>query len=1002
MATIRDLQVKLTVDADVEKGVTKTTYAFKEIVKEAEQTQRKLDDVGNNSTKTDSAFSRLGSTSHFLSGHLGSLGGQLGGMASGMVSMGAKAGLAGAALGSFALAGISAVSSTASLLAALAPAVGIVAALPGAIAGGVAIMGTLKLALVGVGDAFKAALSGNPEKFAKAIEKLSPAARAVATELRDAAPQFHAFQQAAQDAFFQPLVGSIQAFATALQPLGPYVKTLAGEMGNWAKEFVTFGSSTKTINQLSDILGTVRLSLRSLRSDIQPIAAGFLNLASVGATFIGTLVPGIADAGVKFGAWLTKISESGQAMQWMNNALLVFKQLGAIAKDLGGILNGVFKAMSAAGSGALGIIGQVLDGMNKWVNSTEGANALVSVFTTLRAIGQAFIPVLTAVLTVIGKVAPAIGKLAEIMGPVLLTVVKSLGDGLQAMIPGFLQFVSAFGQGIQSLAPALKPLGAALGQVFSNLSVFFTAFGPAIAALMPGIAAFLGALSRGIAALAPALKPLGEAFSGILVAVSPLLPIIGNLAAVFAQSLAAGIKLATPGLIILVNGLGGLLQAVMPLIPVIINLGFAILNDLMKAIGPLLPVVGQLVNVVGQFLVNALGLFLKAIEPLLPAISQMFQLIGTRLVKSLIDISPPLLNVIAQWVQLLPALLPLLPVLTQLAVQILPVLTNVLKIGTQQGGEMAKMVVEIFKAVIPLVPKIGELLIKLLPLALKFTEIALALSEKLLPVAERMIPIVADVVTKVVGAFLMLWDRLVGHSIIPDIVNGITEWFRKLVQWVGDIIRWFANVPGMMADWFGRARDAAIGKFNELVNWVRGLPNAIMGALGNTGAMLYNSGRNIIQGLINGLWSMFNNVMRTVGDILGRIRSAFPFSPAKWGPFSGKGYTTYSGVALMQDFAKGIRSQSGIVDKAMEATMTSTFQPTAPALAIGGVAPVGQTTWNAQASNAAMVGNGSNSGGVVIQNLNLTFADDRDMYQKGQDFAAGLREYKRRGGVLPA
>ncbi|MBO4272379.1 hypothetical protein [Microbispora triticiradicis] len=40
-------------------------------------------------------------------------------------------------------------------------------------------------------------------------------------------------------------------------------------------------------------------------------------------------------------------------------------------------------------------------------------------------------------------------------------------------------------------------------------------------------------------------------------------------------------------------------------------------------------------------------------------------------------------------------------------------------------------------------------------------------------------------------------------------------------------------------------------------------------------------------------------------------------------------------------------------------------------------------------------------GGITIGQITLAFADDRDMYTKGAEFAAGLREYARRGGVIP-
>lgn len=46
---------------------------------------------------------------------------------------------------------------------------------------------------------------------------------------------------------------------------------------------------------------------------------------------------------------------------------------------------------------------------------------------------------------------------------------------------------------------------------------------------------------------------------------------------------------------------------------------------------------------------------------------------------------------------------------------------------------------------------------------------------------------------------------------------------------------------------------------------------------------------------------------------MSRLRGLFPHSPAKWGPFSGSGYTTHSGKALMRDFAAGMASEEARV-----------------------------------------------------------------------------------------
>ena len=65
-----------------------------------------------------------------------------------------------------------------------------------------------------------------------------------------------------------------------------------------------------------------------------------------------------------------------------------------------------------------------------------------------------------------------------------------------------------------------------------------------------------------------------------------------------------------------------------------------------------------------------------------------------------------------------------------------------------------------------------------------------------------------------------------------------------------------------------------------------------------------------------------NTAIGAVKKGLSKIRSFFPFSPAKRGPFSGHGYTTYSGKALMGDFANAIRSQGGNLSSAVDSVLS--------------------------------------------------------------------------------
>ena len=119
----------------------------------------------------------------------------------------------------------------------------------------------------------------------------------------------------------------------------------------------------------------------------------------------------------------------------------------------------------------------------------------------------------------------------------------------------------------------------------------------------------------------------------------------------------------------------------------------------------------------------------------------------------------------------------------------------------------------------------------------------------------------------------------------------------------------------------GRVRSTVAGGFNNVVNFVRGIPGRIVGALGDLGGLLVGAGRSLIRGFIGGIQDMIGSAVNAARNLVSSVRDFFPFSPAKRGPFSGKGYTIHSGRALAEDWAKGIRDRSDLGVKAVEDMM---------------------------------------------------------------------------------
>lgn len=152
---------------------------------------------------------------------------------------------------------------------------------------------------------------------------------------------------------------------------------------------------------------------------------------------------------------------------------------------------------------------------------------------------------------------------------------------------------------------------------------------------------------------------------------------------------------------------------------------------------------------------------------------------------------------------------------------------------------------------------------------------------------------------------------MTAFNAVRSVVTTVMQAVRGIVLTVWNGIRSGASaaVNGMRA--------AISGGFNAVVGIVRNLPTTIRNVFSNAKNFLVNAGKNIIQGLTNGIKSAIGGAVDAVKGGIQKIRNFLPFSPAKEGPLSGKGYTLYSGEALMRDFGVGMENAAPDAIQAM-------------------------------------------------------------------------------------
>ena len=133
---------------------------------------------------------------------------------------------------------------------------------------------------------------------------------------------------------------------------------------------------------------------------------------------------------------------------------------------------------------------------------------------------------------------------------------------------------------------------------------------------------------------------------------------------------------------------------------------------------------------------------------------------------------------------------------------------------------------------------------------------------------------VSGLVEGIVGFFTSLYNALIGHSIIPDLVNGIINWIKqlpgKIIEIVKNMMTGFINgIKSRIGNITGAIGDAVTGIRNRIAS----LPGELLQA-----------GRNMIGNLAQGIRDRIGSITGAIGDIAQKIRGFLPFSPAKEGP----------------------------------------------------------------------------------------------------------------------
>lgn len=168
--------------------------------------------------------------------------------------------------------------------------------------------------------------------------------------------------------------------------------------------------------------------------------------------------------------------------------------------------------------------------------------------------------------------------------------------------------------------------------------------------------------------------------------------------------------------------------------------------------------------------------------------------------------------------------------------------------------------------------------------------------------------------------FTTIWETI--SSCVSGVLAAVSAVISGTLSAISGVWNSVWNaVAGFFSQIWDSMRGSVQAGIDAVYNTVTSIRDKVTGFFSGAGTWLYNSGKAILQGLVDGIMSAISWITGAFDTVMSKAREYLPFSPAKRGPFSGKGWTLYSGRSIVEGLAQGVNEKSGLFVDALAGTM---------------------------------------------------------------------------------
>lgn len=289
-----------------------------------------------------------------------------------------------------------------------------------------------------------------------------------------------------------------------------------------------------------------------------------------------------------------------------------------------------------------------------------------------------------------------------------------------------------------------------------------------------------------------------------------------------------------------------------------------------------------------------------------------------------------------------PALAQVSSALVSLGTAVIPVIQAAIQTLAPIIAQIAQVIVSIVSQIMtllaPAITNIATIIQTALPniqmLFTTFGTAVMGIINAVFPFIQTVITAVMNVINAVITTVLALiqgnwsgvWTGI--QSIASAIWGGIQAIISSAISAVSGVISsvlggisgvWngmWSSISGFFSSIWSGIQSAAQSGINGVLSIVSGIKNSILGFFSGAGSWLSSAGSAIVNGLADGIRGAIGAATSAISGVLDAVKSFLPHSPAKRGPFSGKGWTLYSGQSITTALAEGIAGKTRVATNA--------------------------------------------------------------------------------------